>query len=589
MKHILILLVLFNNYSYSQSSVILNATENTFTDSGNPSAINYTALTNSVYVDGSLNVFRLFIKFDLSSIPANAVIVSATMRFTPSGTENIATTNSTELYLEACNTAWSQTTLSHSSGITNNVVLFPIGISNLVGTKREFNVTSHVQAMVDGRVPNYGWRMRRSSEGAATLTTKYVSKNGIYAPARPKLEISYYVPAYVSAATIVHATSGASNGSISPTILEGSSTTRTYQWYDASGIISGATSINLTSRPFGWYGLKSSGTTAGDDLYQAFLIGTQCDMVSIVFNPDANYIDDATIYNYTTGSGLNITDYGQTNFGTNNAIITEQWLNGTWYKRSSLIKFKLWVDPTLEVLEAKMTMTGFTHNPLERPNDSKLTQITSGWKETGVSYNIRPTVGSNFVTIGNMPAGSGNSTIELKDFFNSWKTNNTNNFGLDFSLQNYISPPVSGTTQTRQSYQSSDNTSKPSIAFKVSWVQNGCDLNSYTRFKDALDASFVRTIQGQLKIQFNEDYDQKAGRFAKLVLYDATNNQIKAGINNDGTLIGPFLLPAKLLEFDYNQHVVNFTTYSLVEGNTYILELTNSVGEKSYIKFKYYN
>lgn len=595
MKRTLLLSILLSTffcYSQSVSSVVLSATENSFTDSGNPSAINYTALTSSVYVNASLNYFRLFVKFDLSSIPSDAVIVSAVMRFTPSGTENIVASNSTELYLEACNTLWSQTTLSHSSGISPNGVLGTIGLSNLVSTKREFNVLSHVQAMVDRRVPNYGWRMRRNPEGSTTLTTRYVSKNHTNSAFRPQLEVYYYTPAYVSAATVVHASSGASNGSISPTILLGSSATRSYQWYNSTGAISGAagTALNLTSQPFGWYGLKSWGTTAGDTLFQAFLIGTKCEMVDIAFNPGPNYIDDATLYNYTSGSGLSIVDNGQTNYGSNSSNITEQWLNGTtWYNRSSLIKFKLWVDPALEVIEAKMTMYGLAHNPLERPNDSKLTQLAALWKETGVSYNIRPAVGSTFVTIGNMSAGTGNSIVELKDFFNSWKTNNIANYGLDLSLQNYLSPPVSGTTQTRQSYQSSDNTNKPSISFKVSWVNNGCDFNSYSRFKDALDASFVRTIQGQLKIQFNEDYDQKAGRFAKLVLYDAANNSIKAGINNDGTMIGTALLPAKLLEFDYNQHILDLTSYSLVVGNTYILELTNSVGEKSYIKFKYYN
>lgn len=599
MKHILFLLILFNTcISYSQFvvPVSLQATENTFTDSGNPSAINYMATTSSVYVDGSLNIFRLFIKFNLSSIPANAVITSAIMRFSPSGTEGVMTPVSTELTMDACNTNWSQTTLNHSSGsgIIGNPILGNIPTSNYNATllKREFIVTNHVQAMVDGRVPNYGWRIKRTNEGSTTTTTKYVSKNGISTLARPTLDISYYVPAYVSAATIVHASSGSSNGSISPTILEGSSATRTYQWYDASGaaISPNGTNLNLTGRAAGWYGLKSSGGTAGDDLYQAFLIGTKCEMVDIAFNPGPNYIDDAMLYNYTYGSGLTIADYRQENYGSNNANIAEQWLNvTTWYNRSSLIKFKVWVDPALEVLEAKMTMTGLAHNPLERPNDSKLTQITTAWKETGVSYSTRPTLGSSFINIGNMAAGTGNSTIELKDFFNSWKSNNTANYGLDFSLQNYINPPVSGITQTRQSYQSSDNTSKPSIAFKVSWVQNGCDFNSYARFKESLDASFVRTIQGQLKIQFNEDYDQKAGRFAKLILYDASDNSIKAGINNDGTIIGPLLLPPKVLEFDHNQHVLNIASYSLVTGNTYILELTNSVGEKSYIKFKYYN
>lgn len=577
-------------YSQSLSSVTLSATENSFTDSGNPTAYNYTALTSPVYVDGSLNYFRIFIKFDLSSIPANAVIVSAAMRFGPAGTENIGATNSTELYLDACNTFWSQTTLNHNSGISNNYFLATVQNSNLVAGKREFDVKNHVQAMVDGRIPNYGWRMRRNPEGTTTLVTKYATKNNLSVVSRPELVVYYYRPAYVSGATIVHATSGASDGSISPTIALGSSATRTYEWYDASGLISGATSINLTARPFGWYGLKSTGTMSGDVLYQAFLIGSKCEAVDISFNPGPDYIDDASITSATVGSGTTMTDYSQNNVGNHTQISAEQ-LNvfGTWFKVSALLRFRLWVDPTLEINEAKMTLYGSSHNPLERSNASKLTQLTSGWKETGVSYGIRPALGTLFLNMPNMPAGNGNTTLELKDFFNSWKTNNLANHGMDMSLLSYLNPIVVGATNTRQSYESSDNTNKPVIAFKVSWVNSACDFTSYSRFKETLDASFVRTVQGKLKIQFNEDYDQKAGRFTRLVLYDASNNQVKAGINHDGSITGPALLPAKLLEFDYNQHVLDLTSYSLVVGNTYVLELTNSKGEKTYIKFKYYN
>ncbi len=593
MKRILLLFAFFSaliGYSQSVSSVNLFATENSFTDSGNPTAINYTALSSNVYVTGTLAYYRIFLKFDLSSIPANSVIVSATMRFTPSGTENIVVTNSTELNLDACNTTWSQTTLNHSSGIANNGILTTVGVSSLVSGKREFNVKDHVQAMVDGRVPNFGWRMKRSSESSATLTTVYYSKNVHSSASRPQLEIYYYTPAYVSAATIVHASNGLSNGSISPTILLGSSATRTYQWYNASGIISGATSINLTAKPYGWYGLKSSGTTAGDDLFQAFLIGSKCEMVDISFNSGPDYIDDASITNGTIGSGLTVTNYSQGNSWNSNVNSAEQVSFGSnWFSVSSLIRFRLWIDPALEINEAKMTLYGLGHNPLERPNTSKLTQVTSNWKETGVSYGIRPALGTLSLNLPNMPAGNGNTTLELNDFFNSWKTNNLANYGIDLSLLSYLNPIVVGSTSTKQSYESSDNTNKPIVAFKVSWVNNTCDFTSYSRFKDALDGSFVRTIQGKLKVQFNEDYDQKAGRFAKLILYDATTYQIKAGINNDGTIIGAALLPAKVLEFDYNQHLLDLSTYSLVIGNDYVLELTTSKGEKSYIKFKYYN
>lgn len=603
MKRILFLSVLLSTsicYSQTVTTVTLAVAENSFTDSGNPSSLNNTATTSSVYVT-STAYYRAFYKFNLGSIPPKSVIVSAMLILTPSGTENVTASNSNELWVDVCNSDWLSTNLTHNSGISNNIMVLPVAISNLdLNGKRNIQLASHVQAMVDGRIPNYGWRIRRNPEGTATLTTRYASKVHINSASRPQLEVKYYTPATVSAATVVHASSGSSNGSISPTIVGGSSTTRSYQWYSAgTGTITpisgtAGTSLNLTSRPAGWYGLKSWGTTPEDTLFQAFLIGTKCDMTEISFNPGPDYIDDAMIYNYTAGSGLSTQNYSQSNSGGSNTIIAEQWLGFDgihWYNKSSLLKFKLWVDPALEFLEAKMTLSGAVHTPLDRTNESKITQIASYWKETGVSYSIRPALGTISVNLANMPSGNGNSIIELKDFFNFWKNDNINNFGLDFSLQNYLTTPTTGAARTRQSYYSSDNASnRPMINFKVSIV-NGCDLNSYARFRESLDASFVRTIQGQLKIQFNEDYDQKAGRFTKLVLYDAVTNIRKAGINNDGSIIatGVPLLPSKLLEFDYNQHVLSLTAYSLVIGNTYVLELTNSVGEKTFIKFKYYN
>lgn len=593
MKRIWLLLTVISSticYSQSVTTISLGATEDTYTFSGNPTGNYYTSTSNWVYVDASGNYYRSFYKFDFSSIPLNSVIVTAQFMLMEDGTENVGLVNSNELYLDACNSSWSQTTLTHNSGIQNNQVLPTITVSNHPGWYRQFEVKDHLQAMVDNRVPNYGWRLRRNPENTTSLVTKYKSKEGTPTQHRPGMQIMYYRRAIVSAATIVHASGGSSNGSISPTIQYGSSPTRSYQWYNSSGALSGATSLNLTNRPYGWYGLKSWGTTAGDTLFQAFLIGSKCETVDISFTPSGDYVDDATVNNHVTGSGTGIYDRKQTNLSSYAINSTEQWTNGTWYERSSFLRFKLWVDPAMAVNVADLTMYGSGHYPLHRSNNSKLSRIEEDWIETGISFSNRPAINSTeFTAIPNIPTGNGNFTTDVSEYFNYWKTNNLANYGWDLSLSTYIIPAVSGSTYTRMSFESSDGVNKPTIAFKVTLLDNTCDFTSYTRFKDVLDGSFVRTIQGKLKIQLNEDYDQKAGRFVKMTLYDAANNQVKAGINHDGSIVGPALLPAKLLEFDYNQHVLDLTGYSLVVGNTYVLELTNSKNEKSYIKFKYYN
>ncbi|MNJ90834.1 hypothetical protein D3C87_84740 [compost metagenome] len=590
MKRILLLCILLGQeigYSQSVTTASIIVSQDTYTYSGNPAGIYYTSTTNPVYVDASSHYYRSFYKFDLSSIPVNSVIVNAQLMLVEDGRENVGQVNSMELFVDACNTNWNETTLSHNTNVQANTILPTITVSNHPGLYRQFDMKEHVQAMVDNRVPNYGWRMRRNPENAQTPLTRYLSKESSATLFRPFLLINYYRAAVVSAATVVHASGGSSNGSVSPTVLYGSSATRTHRWYNSSGTQI-ATSLNLSNQPYGWYGLKSWGTTPGDTLFQAFLIGSKCETVDVAFNPGADYVDNAVIADGTVGGvATNSNQSNSANYATINA--EQSSLFNIWYRMYALMRFRLWVDPALEINEAKMTLYGSGHNPAQRSNASRLTLLTSAWKETGVSASIRPTLGALSIAIPNMPAGNGNSALELKDFFNSWKTNNPVNHGMDLSLQSYVNPPVVGSTATRVAYESAHGTNKPTVAFKVSWVGSECDFTSYARFRDELDASFVHTVQGKLKIQFNEDYDQKLGRMTKLILYDATNNQVKAGINNNGSSLGVPLLPAKLLEFDYNQHILDLTTYSLVSGRYYVMELTNSKGEKSYIKFKYFN
>jgi hypothetical protein len=420
------------------------------------------------------SVFRSFVKFRLDTIPANAVITSAILQLTPSGTEGITATGSTQLYLDVCNTSWTEAGINHSSNISNNTLFPTVTISNLVSGKREFQIKDFVQAMVDGRLPNQGWRIRRSDETTNAITTYFTRENGT-ASNRPQLVIQYYLRPSISAAAIVHTSSlSSSDGSISPTIINGSNTTMTCRWFNSSGTQI-ATTQNLTGVGKGWYGLKFYGTTAGDTTYQAFIVGTECEDVSITFDPGPNYIDDSRFGDLVTGSGTTAINYTQSNAGGNAVMLHERWSNGgVWYSHRDIIKFKVWVDPGCQVNTAVMTLTGNAHNPLNTPNTSELQRVTSGWSEYGVAHiNMPASTATGKITVPGIAAGNGNATPDIASFFNIWKNNNVTNYGMLFQLQSYASNQY-----TRMQFHSSDAviaSNRPRIAFSIK--VNTCDLS----------------------------------------------------------------------------------------------------------------
>lgn len=483
MKRIIILFAFLCSYlGYSQVSQVVDAPilysiGDAHTSSGVPGT-NYGTIGTMDVSKTASSVFRSFVKFDLSSIPADAVITSAVLRLTPSGTEGITSPNSSQLYLDVCNSSWTETGITHSSNISNNTLFPTVTLSSIGGVsgKREFQMKDFVQAMIDGRLPNEGFRLRRNDETTNATTTYYTRENGTQSN-RPQLVISYYLRPSVSAATIVHTSSlSSSDGSISPTITNGSNTVMTCRWFNSSGTQI-ATTQNLTGVSKGWYGLKYYGTEAGDTSYQAFIVGTECEDVSITFAPGPNYIDDARPSSLVLGSGNTAINYSQVNYGSVNMMVAERWTNsGTWYGFRSLIKFKVWVDPNCQVNTANMTLIGNAHNPLSVANSSELVRNTSVWTESGVAYTNLPTnTATGKINIAGLPSGNSNATIDIASFFNTWKTNNTSNYGLLFQLQ---SPAYSTNSYTRMQFHSSDATTasnRPQIAFSIK--VNTCDLS----------------------------------------------------------------------------------------------------------------
>ncbi len=575
-NYFLVLLYLFlcNGTSYCQITVYPAILEDSYTlNSPLTVGSNYgsdPALTVHV-VTASTRYYRSFLKYDFGGIPTNAIIISAKIQLTPIGTENITSPSSTELTVDFCNTSWGEFTLTHNTGISNNTIFTSVSSSNLVSGKRELEVKDFVQAIVSLRAPNNGFRIRRNPESTATLVAQYHSRQASDSTKHPKMVLQYYIPASVSSAAIVLPTTTTSgNGSISPTIINGTSGTKTYQWYNSSlTAISGAINLNLTGQNPGWYGLKVTGAgDPGDVTYHAFLLGVKCSTINVTFAPDGNYIDDTYMINNVTGSGTTAIFNTQVNNGGAGALPASE--NISPMTTEGLLKFRLWFDPNLTVNSANLTLYGNGHAPTDRANDSYLKLVNTPWTETSVAYTNKPTsLTSPSVTINSIAAGNGNATVNIASLVNNWKLNNPQNYGCHFQLTYY-----EGTT-TKMQFNSSDAAAgvRPSLVLNV--TSNDCSTNNNLYYipKEYVgpEIADLLSTNKKLRIRYKDYFDT-----------DLNLQYSIKGITDDAAITGPVVTKPD----HTNWITIDLTSAGLTTGNIYLLELIDSSGKKEYLKFK---
>lgn len=586
---------LTNLYGQSITTVNIEASEDAYTKSGaTNTGVNYGGqpdliVTSSLYSFSPVTYSstKSFVKFDLSSIPSNAIITSAKLRLRIQS-ESLAATNSTELYADLANSTWSQSTITNNSNISPNTNVSTVTISNKVTVTdfagsidyREFEVKDHVQALIEGRIPNYGWRIRRNPDtgiltAATYYSTEYLPGNTYY---YPKVEIKYYIPMSVTSATIVPAsTSAASDGSISPIISGGSSSTKTYQWYTSSGTAIAApagTSLNLTGRSYGWYGLKVTGTgDASDVMYYAFLVGAKCATVSVTFAPDGNYVDDATMDNTISGSGTTATFYDQVNSGATTTITAAEDAGTHAHYTESVLRFRLWFDPNLTYNSANLTLYGNGHAPTDRTNASYLYLLTSPWAEMSVAYSNKPTI--NFtspVSLAGIAAGNGNRTVNIASLINNWKLNNPQNYGAAFRLISYLG------SNTLMQFNSSDAASgvRPSLALSITSNDCGTNTNLYYVPEESIgpEVADLRNSDKVLRIRYKDYFDTDG----------YLNYSIKC-LTDDSSILST-LIPKNA---NTNWISIDLNSAGLVLNNVYLLELNDASGKKEYLKFKVVN
>ncbi len=557
--------------SLSQMNVVYaECTDDTYIQTGSTS--NYSSLSYT-YIDVSgTTVRRTYYKFDIAAlnIPSNAIVRLARIRVKPYTTES-GISGST-FTVQRANATWngsSITAATQPSLETSDAT----SSTTLSGGYRFFDVTSQVSKFIAVPSMNLGFCVRRTSETSSTVITGYCSKED---PAnRPVLEIQYYFPYSVSSATINPASTNVSlDASINPVVEKGPGGVNSYQWYNSLGVaIAGATNLNLTGVKYGWYGLKiSSSTGIGSPVFMAFIVGIKCQEATIDFSPGPDYVDDIT---WQMDNLLN-QSYNSNNLYFNAGYIYQ----GTFSKINinTLIRFRLWVSPELEVTQANLNLysaghTGTSNAATLYRNTETFNEIPSFYQFL-YSFPIFTTDGSVLI-----PSTTTNAlNIDIKHFWNEWKLNNNQNYGL-----NYKGNTNSGTVSQVQNFYSSDaSTSRPNIQFKVN---RPCPNLSYAQLKKEIDAGYTYTSAGVLKFYFDETYNITQGKYLPLRIYNK-NRVLLANVTLDGTVtLGS--IAALPYNVEDNRRSLSLVNLGLVYGEMYLLEIETSTGENRYLKFIY--
>ena len=143
--------------------------------------------------DFSGTITRLYIQFNLSSVPVNARIVDADLLlyqyFTFGGSDFT-------IELLKINNSWDESTISWDLQPTRSSD--PIITSSITAgatTWNSWDIDDLVQSWLDGGIANYGANLKDTHETSGnTMAYFYTSDYTIDTTKRPKLVISYYIP-----------------------------------------------------------------------------------------------------------------------------------------------------------------------------------------------------------------------------------------------------------------------------------------------------------------------------------------------------------------------------------------------------------
>ncbi len=514
---------------------------------------------------------RSFLKFDLSSIPTGAVVNKAHIIVFHynglAGSNPLRIKRVTDQWYEDTITANNQPAIStNSTDISSTYTMYT--------DSAKLNVGFMTKWMHFGLLDNYGWDIEVLNEtDTSTTGIEFYTREASDTNKRPYLLVEYYYPIEAQNIWITHeSANGAEDGVIDLDLIHGSEDF-TYEWIDGfSGAVISTDTI-LDSLSYGWYGLHATGTY-GEEFYQAFIVGLDCDTVDITFMTWPDYTSSAYISDAFTGAGI---DESKNNYGgSQDLLTTKQFVNGVWSRKMDLMKFHLYIDEHISIDKADLTLYGKAHQISNwRTNKADFVQITEDWLEDAVTYNNQPDTSNRIILfVDSVSTTTQNRTIDATDFFDFWKAEQDSNFGMYLRLQDY-------TTQfnVKQHYYSpdaSDTTKHPIVEFTINLSRRGTPYHChpvYASVQPELSGANHRSQVGYLYFSYDNEYES-----------DST--YLNYNVYGSGDFITPALrgdehtLP---LDYGRNQYALDVT--GLAENESYILEVINDKGETFYLRF----
>lgn len=443
MKIIFYLSVLTSIFVVSQSvfgqltTTTLSATQDSYTDSKYPTTpygSNTTMKSGTYYYQppkgrAEQSHQRVYVDFNLSSIPVNAVIYSAKLKLRRSSgitaNFNWKTKHVEESWLENTVTASNQPDITV---LANNIVTTAATVASI----QEIDVKDMVQRMVYGSLDNYGWCVQVENEGlTANSGAWFYTSEHSQTSRRPQLEVKYYLPHELANVVVTHESGSLEqDGSIDLDILNGSQNF-SWEWFDSAGDLLSTDSL-LENVGAGWYRLHIQGVSHPDEhFYYSFIVGRIGEEVNIDIKPDADFTLMAKVSDQVQ-SGI---DYGDVNYGNYSEFIAKrQSVSGIYHNERSFMKFKLWIDEDIQFEKADLFLDGKNHAGFL--NSAELHLVEANWNENAITNNFKPATSSSIdVDINGVSSPTQNTTVDVSQFWNYWRYNNRRNHGFYFKLQ----------------------------------------------------------------------------------------------------------------------------------------------------------
>ena len=351
-------------------------------------------------IGGDDVVYRGYLRFDLTTIPVNAIIQQATLTLfnNPTSTNgwppgsHSSFSISNESWLQKVISPWNENTITWNNQPASDTT-GEIALPQSISPQQDYiiDMTNLIQGAVSNPSNNYGFVVRMQTEvqyGALV----FASSDYPDSTKHPKLVLSYFVPLAVTI-TSLGSPQICSNDSVllsaSPVNID-----FTYQWQQNGININGADSSFYYATSYGNYTCVA--TDSCDSVISNIISVNDFISYSLSLQPDSSKGVDALVASYPPSVN--------TNFGNNPDIDADRWtISGDDVIFRGYFRFDVSSIPTSAIVkQAILTLfnnpsssNGYppgSHASQTASNESWLQKVIAPWNENTITWNNQPPV-----------------------------------------------------------------------------------------------------------------------------------------------------------------------------------------------------